>query len=156
MTQTINLWLESDHHTAFRCGGWAWVLADGAAVLGAAGGERTASPERIALAGLADAFKALPPAGDVRVHSRDPYVAAVPRRIAGPGEAPFEDLDYWAPISRVLQGRTVRFVTARAEARTPTAFAAAWAELSRDKAKASGAFRAAIPKPNLAKAGVPA
>jgi hypothetical protein len=37
---------------------------------------------------------------------------------------------------------------------TPTAFAAAWADLARDRAKDKGAFTAAIPKPNLAKAGV--
>jgi hypothetical protein len=39
-----------------------------------------------------------------------------------------------------------------AEPRTPCAFAAAWAELAMDKAKATGPFSAAIPKPNLAKA----
>jgi hypothetical protein len=36
---------------------------------------------------------------------------------------------------------------------SPTAFAAGWAALARDKAR-DGAFSAAIPKRNLAKAGV--
>ncbi len=36
----------------------------------------------------------------------------------------------------------------------PSAFAAAWAELARDKAKTKGPFLSPIPKVNLAKAGV--
>jgi hypothetical protein len=40
------------------------------------------------------------------------------------------------------------------DAETPTPFAAAWAEFARDRAKDKGAFTAAIPKQNLAKAGV--
>jgi hypothetical protein len=37
---------------------------------------------------------------------------------------------------------------------SPAAFAAAWAELARDKVKAKGSFSAPIPRVNLAKAGV--
>jgi hypothetical protein len=47
----------------------------------------------------------------------------------------------------------VSFVAAKPEPRSPTAFAAAWAELARDKAKMTGAFSAPIPRTNLAKAG---
>ena len=36
----------------------------------------------------------------------------------------------------------------------PAAFAQAWANLAMDKAKAAGAFTAAIPKPNLARVKV--
>ena len=45
-----------------------------------------------------------------------------------------------------------QLVRVAAGPRTPTAFAAAWAELAMDKAKATGPFAAAIPKTNLAKA----
>jgi hypothetical protein len=37
--------------------------------------------------------------------------------------------------------------------KTPAAFAAAWADLAQGRAKDKGSFQAAIPKPNLAKAG---
>jgi hypothetical protein len=69
-------------------------------------------------------------------------------RAAGPEE----DLDLWAPILTASAGRRLSLSIAPAAAATPLGFAAAWAELSRDKAKATGAFTAAIPKPNLAKA----
>ena len=26
---TLRLWTCADHHAAFRCGGWAWVRAEG-------------------------------------------------------------------------------------------------------------------------------
>ena len=52
--------------------------------------------------------------------------------------------------------RTPSFAIARPSKTSPTGFAAAWAELARDKANAQGAFVSAIPKPNLAKvAGLP-
>ena len=156
MSTTVRIWVETSYNTAFRCGGWAFVSAEGTALAGAAGGERTPSPERIALAGLAEALKGLPPKAGVEVRSGDPLVIAAHRRLAGGGEAPSEDLELWAQISTALKGRPARFAAAANERRTPTAFAVAWAELGRDKAKNAGAFRASIPKTNLAKAGVPA
>ena len=48
----FRIWGETAHNAALRCGGWAYVRAEGAALSGAAGGERTSSPERMALAGL--------------------------------------------------------------------------------------------------------
>ena len=41
--------------------------------------------------------------------------------------------------------------TQPADARTPAGFAAAWAELARDKAKTKGTFKNPIPRPNLTK-----
>jgi hypothetical protein len=134
------------------------VLAEGRALSGAAGGERAGSAEAIALAGLLAALSDLPPAADVEVISATAQVARAARRLAeieaGAG-VPADELALWARLSAVLKARPVRFSATARTPRTPTAFAAAWAELARDKAK-TRPFRAAIPKANLAKAGVPA
>jgi len=156
MADVIRIWVETSYNTAFRCGGWAWVMAEGKGLSGAAGGERTPSTERIALAGLADALKAARPGAEIEIHSSDALLIRAPRRIAGVGDPPYEDLDYWAPVTAALKTRQARFASLAVTPRTPAAFAAAWAELARDKAKSGGAFRSAIPKTNLAKAGVPA
>ncbi|WP_372786703.1 hypothetical protein [Phenylobacterium sp.] len=156
MADIFRIWLEIDHHLAFRSGGWAYIRAEGSALLGAAGGERTASPERIALVGLVEALNGLPGGSKVDVHSASRPVLALPRRLGrAADDPPTEDVELWAQLGAALKGRPTRFIPAAAAPRTPIAFAAAWAELARDKAKTSP-FRAAIPKINLAKAGVPA
>jgi hypothetical protein len=157
MADHFRIWIEINHHAAFRSGGWAYVVAEGSALTGAAGGERSGSAERIALAGLVEALKGVPPGARIEVLSASPSVIAASRRLTAQGaaEPPSEDLELWAQLSTALKGRAARFAAAVNAPRTPTAFAAAWAELARDKTKTS-AFRAAIPKTNLAKAGVPA
>jgi hypothetical protein len=158
MSDNIRIWVEISHSTAFRAGGWAFVRAEGSALSGAAGGERTASPDAIAIAGLLEAFKDLPPKVAIEVFSATPRIAGAGRRVAeleAGGEAPADDLALWAQLSAVLKARAVRFGAAKNEPRTPSAFAAAWADLAQDKSKTKP-FRAAIPKTNLAKAGVPA
>jgi hypothetical protein len=155
MADLIRIWLEIDHQAAFRSAGWAYVLAEGRAVSGAAGGERTVAPERVALAGLVDALKVVPVGLAVQVMSASRAVVAIPRRLAAVDDPPSEDLELWAQIATATRVRSIAFAAASNTPRTPTAFAAAWAELARDKAKTAGAFRSAIPKPNLAKAGVP-
>jgi hypothetical protein len=155
MADNVRIWVETSHHPAFRCGGWAFVRQDGAALSGAAGGERSVTQQRAVLGGLAEALKGLPPGAWVEVYTSNRDIIALPQRIAGfaAGEdPPAENLDLWAQVSTAL--KAVRIVPAAAEAGTPTAFATAWAELARDKAKVTGGFRAPIPKPNLAKAGV--
>lgn len=152
MSGIVRIWVETSHQPAFRSGGWAYVLAEGTALLGAAGGERTESAERIALAGLAEALKAAPARVDIEVFSANPLIVATPRRLSAeaPGGPPGEDLELWAQLVTALKDRSARFAAARNAPRTPTAFAAAWAELARDKGKIRP-FRAAIPKANLAK-----
>lgn len=154
MADIIRIWLEANHQPAFLSGGWAYVLAEGRALLGAAGGERTVSAERLALAGLVEALGAAPSGAPVEIRSATPSVLAVPRRLKD-GEPPSDDLELWAQLATALKDRPVSFSAAASAPRTPTAFAAAWAELARDKAK-TRPFQAAIPKTNLAKAGVPA
>jgi hypothetical protein len=151
----IRIWLEIDHQSAFRAGGWAYVLAEGSALSGTAGGDRSAAAEQTVLAGLVEALKGAPAGASVEVRSAGAAAAAVFRRLADPAHAPDSDLELWAQLATAIKGRSVRFAPAAAAPRTPGAFAAAWAELARDKAK-TRPFRAAIPKVNLAKAGVPA
>jgi len=157
MADPIRIWLEIDHQAAFRSGGWAFVLAEGRALSGVAGGERTGSAERVALVGLAEVLKGVPAGVAVEVASASRAVLMIPRRLAAAADdPPTEDLELWAQVTTALKGRSARYTPAANALRTPTAFAAAWAELARDKAKTAGAFRAPIPKVNLAKAGVPA
>ena len=155
MTETVRIWIETSHHAAFRCGGWAFVLHDGKGLSGMAGGDRSVTPERNVLAGLAQALKDAPAGAPVQVASANPAIAGLTRRMAGfAAEPPALDLDLWAQLSTALKARPVAFAAAASQPKTPTAFTAAWAELARDKAKATGPFRSAIPRTNLAKAGV--
>lgn len=149
--QTI-LWLELSHHAAFRVGGWAYVRRDPDGALGGyAGGERRITPERTALLALIAALK---DAGrPARVRTGSSLIAAIPARIAAAqaGEdAPSEDLDLWAQVMTALCAGTVEIVAATPGDRT-SSFAAAWAEVGRDRGKDKGPFTSAIPKPNLAK-----
>jgi hypothetical protein len=160
MTDTpTRIWARSNHHTAFRCGGWAWVRDDGRTEpVGQAGGERNTTAPRMALAGLAAALKG-GGKGPLALDLGDPVLVRAVRRLTQgpaftPEEAPTEDLDLWAPLTTALAGRAVTLAPAasgEAFKGSPAAFAEAWAELARDKAKAAGPFAAAIPRANLAK-----
>jgi hypothetical protein len=156
MPAPVTIWLEISHHAAFRVGGWAFVRRDAAGIAGHAGGERRVEAERAALAGLIAALAGEPAgAAPVRILATSHLVAAIPERIraAETGEgAPAENLELWAQAMRLLAARPVEIVAA-SPAERPTAFAAAWAEQARDRAKDKGDFAAAIPKPNLARSG---
>ena len=155
MTTPIRIWTCPAHHAVFRCGGWAYVHAAGGSASGAAGGERNTSALRMALTGLAAAFQTLAPGDRVVIHTTSPDLAAFAGFLAAlPDQAgaPEEELDLWARILTGSKGRRLSLVHAPLQPDTPLGFAAAWADLAMDKAKTSGAFTAAIPKPNLAKA----
>jgi ribonuclease HI len=157
MSQPVRIWLAISHHTAFRIGGWAYVRADGALLTGHAGGDRRTDAERAALAGLVAALKGVDGSQPMVIRTTSALVAAVPARISAArsgGEAPEEHLDFWAQAATALAKASVQIVRVEAPPGSPSAFAAAWAELARDKAKDKGPFAAAIPKSNLAKAGV--
>jgi len=154
MSGAIKIWLCAAFSPVYRCGGWASVRVDQGARRGLAGGERNTTAERIALAGLVAALRDLPPGAEVEIQTTSPDLAAfsgVIGSLGAPTQPPAEDLDLWAPIIAASVGLRLTLVHAVGAPATPLAFAAAWADLSRDKAKASGAFVAAIPKPNLAK-----
>lgn len=157
---STSIWIQTSHHAAFKCGGWAYVRSHAGEVSGQAGGDRYTTPERMALAGLLAALKDLPK-GAVAIQIDNALVARTAALIAAGrppqgDEAPTENLDLWAALTAALAGRTPSLAIAAPSKASPTGFAAAWAELVRDKANAKGPFVSAIPKPNLAKvAGLP-
>jgi hypothetical protein len=157
MAVAIRIWLEVAHHASFRIGGWAFVRSSAGELRGTAGGARRVDLEPASLMALAAALAGLPEGAEVDLRTSCAPVLALPGRIAAAeaGEAaPLDNLDLWAQAATAL--RRVRLATHRAEPAPggPTAFAAAWADLARDRAKDKGAFSAVIPKSNLAKAGV--
>jgi hypothetical protein len=157
MANPVRIWLEVAHHGAFRIGGWAFVRLIAGEVRGTAGGARRIDLEPASLMALAAALADLPPGVDVELLTASPAVLAILGRIAAPeaGEAPpTADLDLWARARTAL--RHVRLIARHADPtpRSPTAFAAAWADLAQGRAKDKGPFSAVIPKSNLAKAGV--
>jgi hypothetical protein len=157
MSHAVRIWLEISHHAAFRIGGWAFVRADAASVTGQAGGERRIDAERAALAGLVAALAGPDASRPPQLSTASALVAAIPARIAAAkaGEnPPTENLDLWARAMTALAAAPVEIVRMAPTPGTPGAFAAGWAEFARDKAKDQGPFTSAIPKPNLAKAGV--
>ena len=153
----MRIWLEVAHHAAFRIGGWAYVRVDAGHVIGAAGGRRAIDLEPAGLAAIAASLAGVGQGARVELQTSSAAVFAIPGRIAAAeaGEdPPGDNLDLWAQAATAL--RHVRLVARRADVAPdgPGAFAAAWADFARDRAKDKGAFTAPIPKPNLAKAGV--
>jgi hypothetical protein len=133
---TIEIWYETAHHTAFRVGGWAFVRREGAETSGTAGGGRQTTAQKNLFSGLIAALKDIPAGSAVILRTSQ----------AVPAEQPEEDADLWTALQAQLAARKVQ--VARGPANK---FAHAWAELARDKAKASGPFASAIPKTNLVK-----
>jgi hypothetical protein len=157
MPVSIRIWLEVAYHPAFRIGGWAFVRLDAGGVSGAAGGARQVDVERTCLAGLAAALRDPPPSASIELLSSSPEALAIAHRIAAAesGEnSPTDNLDLWTSVATILRRRDWAVRRAECAPRSPTAFAAAWADLARDRAKAKGAFQSPIPKPNLVKAGL--
>lgn len=154
MSDPIRIWLAVSYAAPFRVGGWAFVRRDAAGVAGLAAGERRLSAGRAPLLALAAALKDLPKGAEVELATSDAGVAAVPRALAPqPGEEPpAEDLDLWAQLSTALKDRRVKIVHEAPQPGRPLAFAGAWAEQARERAR-NGPFAFAIPKPNLAKSG---
>jgi len=151
MSDSIRIWLAVSYAAPFRTGGWAFVRSAGGAVSGAAGGDRRITGDRLALSALLAALKDA--AGPVELVTADPFLAAAPERLAATGEdAPTEDLDLWGQVATAFKARPVRIARQAPTPGKPLAFAGAWAEQARERAR-NGAFAFPIPKPNLAKAG---
>jgi hypothetical protein len=157
MTVGTRIWVCVAHHTGFRCGGWASLVSQQGRIAGAAGGERNTTAGRMALAGLAWALRGVQsqPAtaadGPIVVQTTSPDLAPLIDVLAGRLQ-PDDDKALWAEIAAAAAGRRLEVVRSPPRPETPLAFAKAWADLAMDKAKAAGAFTAAIPKANLAKA----
>lgn len=147
MSTPARIWLCATHQKAFQNGGWAYVRAVGPDLTGQAGGDRRTTPARTAMAGLLAALKDVK--GEVVVHAPAAEAAALAPLFARPPEPVEDEPALSAQLVAALAGRAR--LAKLAEPSTPLAFARAWSDLAADKAKASGAFAAAIPKPNLAK-----
>jgi hypothetical protein len=148
------IWLCAAHHPAFRCGGWACLRTEHGEVAGAAGGARNTTAERTALAGLVSALRGMAARsapGVVHIRTTSAELALLPEVLAGRVQ-PEENLDLWAQIAAASRSHRLDLARAPLQPETPLAFAAAWADLAMDKAKASGPFTAPIPRANLAKA----
>jgi len=154
MSDIIRLWVETSHHSAFRCGGWAFVRTDRGGIAGKAGGERNLSAAATARDALLQALSGFPTGAAIRLASASPLILRAPSLAAAADQGPPEDAAIWASLRPALAAYAITFEAATAAPRTPVAFTAAWAEQGRDKAKARGAFAAVIPRSNLANAGV--
>ena len=157
MQAATRIWLEISHHRTFRIGGWAFVRLETGQLSGTAGGERQIDAERIGLAGLAAALRNLSAGASIELLTSSPTLLAIPRRLTAAEAAedpPTDNLDLWSQIATALARVAVVARHSERAPGSPTAFAAAWADLARDRAKDKGAFESQIPKPNLAKVGL--
>lgn len=150
MTST-RIWIAAAHDAVYRNGGWAFVRAD-AEPIGRAGGDRRTTRARMALAGFLAALKDVPAGAALAVVGPRADALVLHGLLKPPAEPPADDLDLRASLAKALAGRAWTLAVGDPAGPTPAAFAAAWADLASDKAKAGGAFENAIPKPNLAKA----
>jgi hypothetical protein len=147
----LRLWIAASHDAGLGVGGWAFVR-DGAEPAGWAGGERRTTRPRMALAGFAAALKGVPAGEPLTVVAPEPD-ARVLHALLKPPATPMDDnADLRAALATVLAGRDWKLAVGDPKGPSPVAFAAAWAETAREKARSGGPFAAAIPKANLAKA----
>ena len=156
MSGPIRIWTGASFYPVYRCSGWAYVRMAEGQVNGVAGGERNSTASRTALSGLVASLRGLAPGAPIEVITASPELTVFKDLLSGlgpktPATPPEEDLDLWAQILAATAGRRVTLIPTTLRPGTPTAFTAAWADLARDKAKATGAFSSPIPKPNLAK-----
>ena len=155
MTETVRLWTAAAYDKAYLCGGWASVRRVGVEPSGFAGGEQRTTNRRMLLTGLVAGLRGLPPTAAVRIETDAAEAKILASILTGVVAGPEDDLDLWAPILTACRGHAVTVATATAGRDTPFAFATAWAELSRDKAKSKGAFTAVIPRTNVAQVNWP-
>jgi hypothetical protein len=155
MTEMVRLWTSAAFDDAYLCGGWAAVRLVGTEPAGFAGGERRTTARRMLLTSLGAGLRGIPAAGAVRIETESADAKDLAAILSGSAPGPEDDLDLWAPILTACRGRTVTVAAASLGPDTPVAFAGAWAELSRDKAKMKGPFTAAIPRANVAQVAWP-
>lgn len=148
---TVHLWFHATYAEPYKAGGWAWARLIGGETSGAAGGEKHVSFERLELLGLSTALPGLPEQEPLIIHTANARLLALNGLLAGTGEPPESDLDVWARLQAALSKRPVKVAAGKAAPETALGFVAAWADLGKDRAK-GGPFKAAIPKPNLARA----
>jgi hypothetical protein len=154
---TVILWTASLCRPDPGYGGYAFVRrlegeTGAAALKGAAGGERRTSGARMALTALTEALASLSdqPAGvAVTLHFSDPVLAA--ELVSADGAYATAEPEAWAAARAAVAACPVLTLVPLAANAEALSFLAAWAEFGLDTAKTRGAFKAAIPKPNLLK-----
>lgn len=151
MSANVRIWVAAAHDAAHRNGGWAFVRLDGAEPSGRAGGDRRTTRVRMTLRGLAAALDGLPADASLAIVAPEPDARVIHGLLKPPADPPTDDLDLRTPLAARLAGRTVKLAVGDPKGPTPAAFAAAWADTASAKAKAGGAFEAAIPRSNLAR-----
>jgi hypothetical protein len=147
----VRIWIAASHDAAHLNGGWAFVRA-GVEVYGVAGGDRRTTRARTALRGFIASLKDVPPGASLSVVAPRPDAMVLHQLLKPPAEPPTTDLDLRSALTLALSGRAWTLAVGDPEAPTPFNFAVAWADMASEKAKMGGAFTAAIPKTNLAKA----
>lgn len=147
----MRIWIAASHDAAHLNGGWAFVRA-GTEVYGVAGGERRTTRARTALSGFAAALKDVPTGETLAVVAPRTDAMVLHQFLKPPKDAPTDDLDLRGALAKALSGRSWTLAVGDPDALTPYTFAVAWADMASEKAKMGGAFTAAIPKTNLAKA----
>ncbi|MBI1200721.1 MAG: hypothetical protein GC203_22895 [Phenylobacterium sp.] len=147
----MRIWVAAAHDAAHRNGGWAFVRANGE-VSGRAGGDRRTTRARMALAGLAAALDGVPAGEALAVVAPRADAIVLHALLKPPIDPPADDLDLRGVLAKALAGRAWTLAVGDPDGATPAAFAAAWAGQAAEKARTGGAFSAAIPKTNLAKA----
>ncbi|MBI1686537.1 ribonuclease H family protein [Caulobacter hibisci] len=138
-------------------GGWSFVRKlDGesgaAAIKGAAGGERRTTLARMSLTALAEALSSLsdlPANTAVTLYFADPALAG--ELVASDGAYASAEPEAWAAARALVAARPVLNLVPLAPSAPANGFLAAWSEFGLDTSKSRGAFKAAIPKPNLLK-----
>ncbi|MET0336658.1 MAG: hypothetical protein ABW063_02745 [Caulobacter sp.] len=148
----VSLWIAGSVSGPPGYGGWSWVSVQGGVAGGMAGGERRTTLRRMQLIGLIEAVSAAPLGMKLIVHCDEAAVAQIAlTRLVGK-LVEVEEGDLWAQIDALLAPRREALEFRRMTIPGPThTFVAAWADQARDKTKATGPFRTAIPKPNLSK-----
>jgi hypothetical protein len=146
----LKIWIAASHDPGLGVGGWAFVR-DGAAPSGFAGGDRRTTRTRMALAGFAAALKDVPAGEGLNVVAPEPDARVLHALLKPPLAALEDNPDLRAALAKALSARSWTLAVGDPKGATPAAFATAWADLARDKARSGGAFTAAIPKANLAK-----
>jgi hypothetical protein len=134
-------------------GGWAHVRRDADGTLaGAAGGERRTTGPRMALTGVIEALTALadlPASAAVTLRFADPSLAA--ELVASDGAYALAEPEAWAAARKLLAARPALTLVPLIAAAPAAGFLKAWADFGLDTSKTRGAFKAAIPRPNLLK-----
>jgi ribonuclease HI len=154
---TVTLWTASLCKPDPGYGGYAFVRrlageTGAAAIKGAAGGERRTSGARMALTALTEALASLSdlPAGvAVTLHFSDSTLAS--ELVSADGAYATAEPEAWAAARAAVAACPVLTLVPLAANAEALGFLAAWADFGLDTSKTRGAFKAAIPKPNLLK-----